>query len=45
MTKFLKEQPQQLEEYDDLLVRRLIEMIKRRLMVGVRPGIQVEKEV
>lgn len=27
MTNYLKEQPQQIEEYDDLLVRRLIEKI------------------
>ena len=48
MTKFLKEQPQQLETYDDLLVRRLIEKItihERQLTIEFKSGIEIEKEV
>ena len=47
MTKFLKEQPQKLETYDDLLVRRLIEKItihERQLTVEFKSGIEIEKE-
>lgn len=48
MTKFLKDQPKQLETYDDLLVRRLIEKIsvhERQLTVEFKSGIEIEKEV
>src|SRR5690625_198147 len=48
MTKFLKEQPQQLETYDDLLVRRLIEKItihERLLTIVFKSGIEIETEV
>src|SRR5699024_5232598 len=48
MTNFLKEQPQQLEAYDDLLVRRLIEKITvhgRQLKIEFKSGIEVEKEI
>lgn len=47
MTKFLKEQPQQLEtyDYDDLLVRRLIEKItihERQITIEFKSGIDVK---
>lgn len=48
MTKFLKEQPQQLEAYDDLLVRRLIEKITihgRQLTIEFKSRIEIEKEI
>ncbi|HHQ1571342.1 TPA: recombinase family protein, partial [Staphylococcus aureus] len=48
MTKFLKEQPQKLETYDDLLVRRLIEKItihERLLTIVFKSGIEVKKEI
>ena len=48
MTKFLKKQPQQLETYDDLLVRRLIEKItihERQLTIEFKSGIEIETEV
>lgn len=51
MTRFLKElkeQPQQLETYDDLLVRGLIEKITiqgRQLTIEFKSGIKVEKEI
>lgn len=43
MAKFLKEQPQQLETYDDLLVRRLIEKItihERQLTIEFKSGLK-----
>ncbi|NLI64882.1 MAG: recombinase family protein, partial [Bacteroidales bacterium] len=46
MTKFLKEQPKQLETYDDLLVRRLIEKItihERELTIEFKSGIEIAK--
>src|SRR5699024_7314158 len=48
MTKFLKEQPLQLEVYDDLLVRRLFEKITiygRQLTIEFKSGNEIEKEV
>lgn len=48
MTKFLKERPQQLETYDDLLVRRLIEKItihERQLTIEFKSGIEIVKEI
>ena len=48
MTKFLKEQPQQLETYDDLLVRRLIDRItvdERLLTIEFNSGIEIKKEL
>ena len=48
MTKFLKEQPQKLETYDDLLVRRLIEQItihERQLTIEFKSGIEIAKEI
>ena len=48
MTKFLKEQLQQLETYDDLLVRRLIDMItvdERLLTIEFKSGIEIKKEL
>src|SRR5699024_1480738 len=48
MTKFLKEQPQQLESYDDLLVRRLIEKItirERQLTIEFKSVIEIEKDI
>jgi hypothetical protein len=48
MTKFLKEQPQKLEVYDDLLVRRLVEKIaihERQLTIAFKSGIEIEKEL
>ena len=48
MTKFLKEQPCLLKEYDDLLVRRLIEKItnhERCLTIEFKSGIEVKKEI
>src|SRR5690625_3221347 len=48
MTKFLKEQPQQLETYDDLLVRRLIEKITiraRQLTIEFKSGIDVKRKI
>lgn len=45
MTKYLKEQPQQLETYDDLLVRQLIERVtihKRNLTIEFKSGIEKE---
>lgn len=48
MTKFLKGQPQRLDMYDDLLVRRLIEKILihgRQLTIEFKSGIEIEKEV
>lgn len=48
MTKFLKEQPQQLETYDDLLVRRLIDRItvdERLLTIEFKSGIEIKKEL
>ena len=48
MTKFLKEQPQQLETYDDLFVRRLVEKItihERHLTIEFKSGIEIEIEV
>ncbi len=48
MTKFLKEQPKQLETYDDLLVRRLIEKItihERQLTIEFKSGIEIAKEI
>lgn len=48
MTKFLKEQPQQLETYDDLLVRRLIEKItihERILTIVFKSGIEIKSEI
>jgi len=48
MTKFLKEQPQKLEVYDDLLVRRLIEKItihERQLTIEFKSGIEIVKEI
>ena len=48
MTKFLKEQPQKLEVYDDLLVRRLVEKIKiheRQLTIEFKSGIEIVKEI
>src|SRR5699024_10300568 len=48
MAKFLKEQPHQLETYDDLLVRRLIEKItihERQLTVEFKSGIEIEKDI
>src|SRR5699024_10158181 len=48
MTKFVKEQPQQLEVYDELLVKRLVEKItiyRRQLTIEFKSGIEIEKEV
>ncbi|MEK4302484.1 hypothetical protein [Oceanobacillus sp. FSL K6-0251] len=48
MTKFLKEQPQQLETYDDLLARRLIEKItihERQLTIEFKSGIEIAKGI
>ncbi len=48
MTKFIKEQPQQLEVYDDLLVRRMVEMItihERQLTIEFKSGIEIAKEI
>lgn len=48
MTKFLKEQPQKLEVYDDLLVRRLIDRItvdERLLTIEFKSGIEIKKEL
>ena len=48
MTKYLKEQPQQLETCDDLLVRRLIEKItihERQLTIEFKSGIEIATEV
>src|SRR5699024_1401621 len=48
MTKFLKEQPQKLEVYDDLLVRRVIDKIKiheRQITIEFKSGIEIETEV
>ncbi len=48
MTKFLKEQLQQLETYDDLLVRRLIDRItvdERLLTIEFKSGIEIKKEL
>lgn len=48
MTKFLKEQPQQLETHDDLLVRRLIDRItvdERLLTIEFKSGIEIKKEL
>src|SRR5690625_1877273 len=48
MTKFIKEQPQQLETYDDMLVRRLIEKItirERQLTIEFKSGIEIEKDI
>ena len=48
MTKFLKEQRQHFDVYDDLLVRRLIEkitIVEKRLIIGFKSGIEIEKEV
>lgn len=48
MTKFLKKQPQQLETYDELLVRRLIEKItihERELTIKFKSGIEIKIEV
>ena len=48
MAKFLKEQPQQLETYDDVLVRRLIEKItihERQLTIEFKSGIEIIKKV
>ena len=48
MTKFLKERPQQLETYDDLLVRRLIEKItihERQLTIEFKSGFEILKEI
>ncbi|UDM73057.1 DNA recombinase [Vagococcus fluvialis] len=48
MIKFLKEQPQKLEVYDDLLVRRLVEKIaihERQLTIASKSGIEIEKGV
>src|SRR5690625_2315817 len=48
MTKFLIEQPQQLEMYDDLLVRRLIEKItihERLLTIVFKSGIEIKSEI
>ncbi|NLJ17262.1 MAG: DNA recombinase [Globicatella sulfidifaciens] len=48
MTKFLKGQSHQLETYDDLLVRRLIEKItihERQLTIEFKSGIEIETEV
>ncbi len=45
MTKFLKEQPQQLEIYDDLLVGRLVEQITIRgwqLTTGLSRGLRMK---
>ncbi|MFD1850769.1 zinc ribbon domain-containing protein [Oceanobacillus bengalensis] len=46
MTKFSIEQPQQIEVYDDLLVRRLIEKITihgRKLTIEFKSGIAIKK--
>lgn len=48
MTKYLKEQPQKLEVYDDLLVRRLVEKItihERQLTIEFKSGIEIEKDI
>src|SRR5690625_2199312 len=48
MTKFLKEQTQQFEVYDDLLIRRLIEKITirdRELTIEFKSGIEIEKDI
>ncbi|PXW85113.1 hypothetical protein DFR56_11291 [Pseudogracilibacillus auburnensis] len=48
MIKFLKEQPQQLETYDDLLLRRLIEKMtihERQLTIKFKSGIEIAKEI
>lgn len=48
MTKRLKEQPQKLEVYDDLLVRRLVEKIpinERQLTIEFKSGIEIAKEI
>src|SRR5699024_9800380 len=48
MAKSLKEQPQQRETYDDLIVRRLIEKItihERQLTVEFKSGIEIEKDI
>ncbi|UDM75463.1 DNA recombinase [Vagococcus fluvialis] len=48
MTKFLKEQLQQLETYDDSLVRRLIDRItvdERLLTIEFKSGIEIKKEL
>src|SRR5699024_9417875 len=48
MAKFLKEQPQQLEVYGDLLVRRLVEKITiygRQLTIEFKTGIEIAKEI
>lgn len=46
MTKFLKDQSKQLEIYDDLLVRLLIEKItirERQLTIAFKSGIEIAK--
>ncbi|MFW3454986.1 recombinase family protein, partial [Aerococcus viridans] len=48
MAKFLKEQPQQLETYDDVLVRRLIEKItihERQLTIEFKSRIEIKKKI
>jgi len=48
MTSFLKEQPKQLVEYDDLLIRRLVERIaiyERELTIEFKSGLKIETEV
>src|SRR5699024_3580021 len=45
MTKYVKEQPQQLETYDDLRVRQLIERVtihKMNLTIEFKSGIEKE---
>ncbi|RPF55156.1 hypothetical protein EDD62_1480 [Abyssicoccus albus] len=48
MTKFSKEQPHLLKEYNDLLVRRLIEKItihERQLTIEFKSGIKVKRKI
>lgn len=48
MTKFLKGHSHQLEVYDDLFVRRLLEKItihERKLTIEFKSGIKIEKEI